>query len=60
LAEVRAGGKKSLVLRIGEDERQIPCYHLNSPAVHAASLFKYGGKARLYSITVMGEPIHTY
>ena len=43
-----------------EDERQIPWYHLSSPAAHDTGLFKYGALLRLYSITVTGETVSIY
>jgi len=47
-------------LLVQEDERQIPWYHLSSPAPRDAGLFKYGAMLRLYSITVTGEPVSAY
>ena len=50
-------GTKKPVPCLAEDERQIPCYHLNLSGSHDTGPFRVpnADTAALYSITVTGE-----
>ena len=56
-ADISLSGTKKPVPCLAEDERQIPCYHLNSSGSRDTGPFRVPqcGIAALYSITVTGE-----